>query len=243
MRYSQYFTQAAKLSGTDAAQAEKLLLEAEKHASAYFPADLILCAKAWKLFLHNAEQAERCLLKAEAQTRDGMSFAEVADAWEVILNDRKSSERCRIKLLEKMEENNCLMNVKVLPRIYFEQIKGSPREKLLLEQNKIIIVKASRDKVLESPFSECHRNHENLLCLTIDNAVFPKQEILIETFRFTRDQAEEITLFASVVCRPPMPLVILCSSKLPRAQVVGEILDHYYDHFRMNEREKELDLR
>jgi hypothetical protein len=243
MRYSQYFTQAAKLSGTDAPQAEKLLREAEKHASAYFPADLILCAKAWKLFLHNAEQAERCLLKAEAHTRDGMSFAELTDAWEVILNDRESSERCRMKFMEKMEENNCLMNVKVLPRIFFEQIKGSPREKLLLEQNKSIIVNASWDKVLELPFSECHRNHENLLCLTIDDAVFPKREISIETFRLTGDQAEEISCFASVVCRPPMPLVILCSSKLPRAQVVGEILNHYYDHFTMNKQEKELDFR
>ena len=197
MRYSQYFTQAAKLSGTDVPQAEKILRQAEKHASAYFPADLILCAKAWKLFLHNAEQAERCLLKAEAQTRDGMSFAELADAWGVILNDRKSSERCRIKLLEKMEENNCLMNVKVLPRIYFEQIKGSPREKLLLEQNNIIIVNASWDKVLEPPFSECHRNHENLLCLTIGDAVFPKREISIETFHLTGEQAEEISIYGS----------------------------------------------
>lgn len=242
MRYSQYFTQAAKLSGTDAPQAEKLLREAEKHASAYFPADLILCAKAWKLFLHNAEQAERCLLKAEAHARDGRSFAELADAWEMILNDRKSSERCCIKFIEKLEENNCQMNVKVLPRIFFEQIKGSPREKLLLEQNKIIIVNASWDNALESPFSECHRNHENLLCLTIDDAVFPKREISIETFHLTGEQAEEISRFASVVCGP-MPLVILCSSKLPRAQVVGEILNHYYDHFTMNEQEKELDLK
>lgn len=106
MRYSQLFVQAAMKADDNPEQAELLIREAEKHSSPYFPADLILCAKTWGRYLKNADQAQRCLLKAEVQTSDCESYLELADAYLDILNDVDSAQRCCRKAATLTEDGN-----------------------------------------------------------------------------------------------------------------------------------------
>ena len=106
MRYSQLFVQAAMKADDNPEQAELLIREAEKHSSPYFPADLIPCAKNWGRYLKNADQAQRCLLKAEVQTSDCESYLELADAYRDLLNDVDSAQRCCRKAATLTEDGN-----------------------------------------------------------------------------------------------------------------------------------------
>lgn len=106
MRYSQLFVQAAMLAENNPEQAELFVREAESHASPCFPADLILCAKTWGRYLKNADQAQRCLLKAEVQTSDCESYLELAEAYLDILNDVDSAQRCCRKATTLTEDGN-----------------------------------------------------------------------------------------------------------------------------------------
>ena len=62
MRFAAYFEAAARLSGSDPAQAERLIREAEAHSLASVPEHLNHCARLWMEYLHDRDNAMRCLL-------------------------------------------------------------------------------------------------------------------------------------------------------------------------------------
>ena len=61
------------------------------------------------------------------------------------------------------------MKIRVLPRAFFEKVKGTPTEADLLEKSKIISINSSWGFDDTPPFSEELLNHPHLLTLTFDD--------------------------------------------------------------------------
>ena len=61
------------------------------------------------------------------------------------------------------------MKIKVLPRIFFEKVKGTSTEAELLANSKIISINSSWGFDDTPPFSEELLNHPHLLTLTFDD--------------------------------------------------------------------------
>ena len=61
------------------------------------------------------------------------------------------------------------MKIRVLPRIFFEKVKGTPTEAELLAKSKIISINSSWGFDDTPPFSEELLNHPHLLTLTFDD--------------------------------------------------------------------------
>ncbi len=94
MRYSGYFRKVAEIHQTDPAEAERLLREAESLASDLIPIDRILCAKCWRAYLHNEDNALRCLLEIECCTTDTRGLLEISIAYWSILRAKRQAHRC-----------------------------------------------------------------------------------------------------------------------------------------------------
>ena len=101
MRFAAYFEAAARLSGSDPAQAERLIREAEAHSLASVPEHLNHCARLWMEYLHDRDNAMRCLLLNECRTapNDQAALLEITEAYLVIVHDFTSAERCFKKAL------------------------------------------------------------------------------------------------------------------------------------------------
>ena len=101
MRFSEYFETAARLSRTDPAQAEHLTREAEAHSLVHVPEHLNLCARLWMEYLHDRDNALRCLLLNECRIapNDQEGLLEITEAYLVIVRDFTSAERCFKKAL------------------------------------------------------------------------------------------------------------------------------------------------
>ena len=101
MRYAEYFEAAAQLSEHDPAQAERLIREAEAHSLAGVPEHLNHCARIWMEYLHDRDNAMRCLLLNECRTdpADQAALLEITEAYLVIVRDFASAERCFRKAL------------------------------------------------------------------------------------------------------------------------------------------------
>ena len=101
MRFAAYFEAAARLSGSDPAQAERLIREAEAHSLASVPEHLNHCARLWMEYLHDRDNAMRCLLLNECRTApdDQAALLEITEAYLVIVHDFASAERCFKKAL------------------------------------------------------------------------------------------------------------------------------------------------
>ena len=101
MRFSEYFETAARLSRTDPAQAEHLTREAEAHSLVHVPEHLNLCARLWMEYLHDRDNAMRCLLLNECRVApdDQEGLLEITEAYLVIVHDFASAERCFKKAL------------------------------------------------------------------------------------------------------------------------------------------------
>ena len=118
------------------------------------------------------------------------------------------------------------MKIRVLPRSFFENIKGTAEEDRLLESYRIISINSSRGDDSLPPFSERNRNHRNLLCLTFDDVCLERDG---EDFIcFSLRQAEAVMRYANV---GSMPMLIHCSAGISRSGAVGEILDWYFNRY------------
>ena len=81
------------------------------------------------------------------------------------------------------------MKIRVLPRIFFEKIKGTAEEDRLLESYRIISINSSRGDDSLPPFSERNRNHRNLLCIFQVNGKFvASDEIVIQRYIGAEDR-------------------------------------------------------
>ena len=106
MRYSQLLVQAAELAKTDPEQAEKMLRKAESIALNAYPDDMILCARCWKDYFHDHDNAMRCLLEAECRSNNTSGFLAVATAHLRYFNNPAMAERCYRKAVEKATDSD-----------------------------------------------------------------------------------------------------------------------------------------
>ena len=121
------------------------------------------------------------------------------------------------------------MKIRVLPRIFFEKIKGTAEEDRLLESYRIISINSSWGDDSLPPFSERNRNHRNLLCLTFDDVCNePDPEDHDDCVLFSTRQAEAVMRFAD---DGSMPMLIHCTAGISRSGAVGEILDWYFNRY------------
>ena len=122
------------------------------------------------------------------------------------------------------------MKIRVLPRAFFEKVKGTPTELELLKKAKIISINSSWGFDDTPPFSESFLQHPHLLALTFDdicnepetpedlgNAVLFNEQMAIAIIRFVDDGK--------------VPLLVHCTAGISRSGAVGEVLNWYFNRY------------
>jgi len=112
MRYSEYFVKAADLAANQPEKARELLREAERHASQVVPEHLVLCARCWEEYLHDHDNAIRCLLEAECRATDCYMYLYIATAHLQFFGTVGLAERCFRKALALAKSDEDLVRLK-----------------------------------------------------------------------------------------------------------------------------------
>ena len=122
------------------------------------------------------------------------------------------------------------MKIKVLPRIFFEKVKGTSVEAELLEKAKIISINSSWGFDDTPPFSENFFNHPHLLTLTFDDICNEPEtpEDLGNAVLFNEAMAQQIMRF---VDDGKLPLLVHCTAGISRSGAVGEVLNWYFNRY------------
>ena len=94
MRYCAYFEKVREIADTNPQLAKLLLREAESYASQIAPEHLVLCARGWKEYLHNHDNAIRCMLEAECRANDCYMYLYLATAHLKHFGTVALAERC-----------------------------------------------------------------------------------------------------------------------------------------------------
>ena len=125
------------------------------------------------------------------------------------------------------------MKIRVLPRAFFEKIKGTPTEAELLERSKIISINSSWGWDDTPPFSEKYLKHPHLLTLTFDDIYNEPEtpEDLGNAILFDEDMALAIMRF---VDDGKLPLLVHCTAGISRSGAVGEVLNWYFNRYLEN---------
>ena len=122
------------------------------------------------------------------------------------------------------------MKIRVLPRIFFEKVKGTPTEVELLEKSKIISINSSWSWDDTPPFSESFLKHPHLLTLTFDDICNEPEtpEDQGNAILFNEDMAHAIIRF---VDDRELPLLVHCTAGISRSGAVGEVLNWYFNRY------------
>ena len=122
------------------------------------------------------------------------------------------------------------MKIRVLPRAFFEKVKGTPTEADLLEKSKIISINSSWGWDDTPPFSERFLTHTHLLTLTFDDLCNEPEtpEDLGNAILFNKDIAHAIMRF---VDDRQLPLLVHCTAGISRSGAVGEVLNWYFNRY------------
>ena len=122
------------------------------------------------------------------------------------------------------------MKIKVLPRIFFEKVKGTSVEFELLAKAKIISINSSWGFDDTPPFSEELLNHPHLLTLTFDDICNEPEtpEDLGNAVLFNEAMAQQIMRF---VDDGKLPLLVHCTAGISRSGAVGEVLNWYFNRY------------
>ena len=122
------------------------------------------------------------------------------------------------------------MKIRVLPRAFFEKVKGTPTEADLLEKSKIISINSSWGFDDAPPFSERFLTHTHLLTLTFDDLCNEPEtpEDLGNAILFNKDMALAIMRF---VDDGKLPLLVHCTAGISRSGAVGEVLNWYFNRY------------
>ena len=122
------------------------------------------------------------------------------------------------------------MKIRVLPRAFFEKVKGTPTEVELLEKSKIISINSSWGIDDAPPFSESFLQHPHLLTLTFDDICNEPEtpEDLGNAILFNEDMAHAIMRF---VDDGKFPLLVHCTAGISRSGAVGEVLNWYFNRY------------
>ena len=122
------------------------------------------------------------------------------------------------------------MKIRVLPRAFFEKVKGTPTEVELLEKSKIISINSSWGWDDTPPFSEEYLKHPHLLTLTFDDVCNEPEtpEDLGNAILFNEDMAHAIMRF---VDDGKFSLLVHCTAGISRSGAVGEVLNWYFNRY------------
>ena len=122
------------------------------------------------------------------------------------------------------------MKIRVLPRAFFEKVKGTPTEADLLEKSKIISINSSWGFDDTPPFSEKYLKHPHLLALTFDDICNEPEtpEDLGKAILFDENMAQAIMRF---VDDGKLPLLVHCTAGISRSGAVGEVLNWYFNRY------------
>ena len=122
------------------------------------------------------------------------------------------------------------MKIRVLPRKFFEKLKGTPTEVELLENAKIISINSSWGFDDTPPFSEELLNHPHLLNLTFDDICNEPEtpEDQGNAVLFNAAMAQQIMRF---VDDGELPLLVHCTAGISRSGAVGEVLNWYFNRY------------
>ena len=122
------------------------------------------------------------------------------------------------------------MKIRVLPRFFFEKVKGTPTEAELLAKSKIISINSSWGFDDTPPFSPELLNHPHLLTLTFDDICNEPEtpEDLGKAILFNEDMAHAIMRF---VDDGKFPLLVHCTAGISRSGAVGEVLNWYFNRY------------
>ena len=122
------------------------------------------------------------------------------------------------------------MKIKVLPRIFFEKVKGTSTEAELLANSKIISINSSWGFDDTPPFSEELLNHPHLLTLTFDDICNEPEtpEDMGNAVLFNENMAQQIMRF---VDDGKLPLLVHCTAGISRSGAVGEVLNWYFNRY------------
>ena len=122
------------------------------------------------------------------------------------------------------------MKIRVLPRAFFEKVKGTPTETDLLEKSKIISINSSWGWDDTPPFSERFLTHTHLLTLTFDDLCNEPEtpEDLGNAILFNKDMSLAIMRF---VDDGKFPLLVHCTAGISRSGAVGEVLNWYFNRY------------
>ena len=125
------------------------------------------------------------------------------------------------------------MKIRVLPRAFFEKVKGTPTELELLEKAKIISINSSWGFDDAPPFSDSFLKHPHLLTLTFDDICNEPEtpEELGYAILFNKDMAHAIMRF---VDDGKLPLLVHCTAGISRSGAVGEVLNWYFNRYLEN---------
>ena len=133
------------------------------------------------------------------------------------------------------------MKIRVLSRAFFEKIRGTPDESVVLDNSKVISINSSWGWDAEPPFSPGLQNHRNLLILFFDDIVNEPEtpEDLERSILFTPEMAEQIMRF---VDDGKMPLLVHCTAGISRSGAVGEVLNWYFNRYLETNPEDDADF-
>ena len=122
------------------------------------------------------------------------------------------------------------MKIRVLARMFFEKIKGTPTEVELLEKSKIISINSSCGVDDTPPFSPELLKHPHLLTLNFDDICNEPEtpEDLGNAILFNEDMAQQIMRF---VDDGKLPLLVHCTAGISRSGAVGEVLNWYFNRY------------
>ena len=122
------------------------------------------------------------------------------------------------------------MKIKVLPRIFFEKVKGTSVEAELLAKAKIISINSSWGFDDTPPFSPELLNHPHLLTLTFDDICNEPEtpEDPGNAVLFNEAMAQQIMRF---VDDGKQPLLVHCTAGISRSGAVGEVLNWYFNRY------------
>ena len=125
------------------------------------------------------------------------------------------------------------MKIRVLPRAFFEKVKGTPTELELLEKAKIISINSSWGFDDTPPFSESFHKHPHLLPLIFDDICNEPEtpEDLGNAVLFNEAMAQQIMRF---VDDGKLPLLVHCTAGISRSGAVGEVLNWYFNRYLEN---------
>ena len=122
------------------------------------------------------------------------------------------------------------MKIRVLPRAFFEKIKGTPTEANLLEKYKIISINSSCRFDDTPPFSEEYLNHPHLLSLTFDD-ICNEPETPEDQGNAVLFNAAMAQLIMRFIDDGELPLLVHCTAGISRSGAVGEVLNWYFNRY------------